>query len=102
MEILKSSGFRWAVFVAIIVAGVLLSTNPAGSIFGMLLCFGLWNTLYVYLVPRSEFAGGVAILVLSMFVFLVALAADWVAVIGLLLFAHGNWHAFIGAARLDE
>lgn len=102
MEILKSSAFRWGVFVGIIATGLVIANNPFGAIIGMLLCFGVWNTIYVYLVPRSQFGGGVAILVLCMFVFLFALASDWVALIGLPLLAHGNWLAFTGAARLDE
>lgn len=89
----------------VVVLGVLsyvLADAWIPSFIGLLILFGVWNLIHLFVVTRTRFVGGLIILLLSLIVFAIATLAPWAALIGLLLFAHGNWLAFISAARLDE
>jgi hypothetical protein len=68
----------------------------------LLILFGLWNALYLLVVPRTRFIGGVLLLVLSGPVLGVGTSVPWVGLLGGLLFGHGSWLALVAAARLDE
>lgn len=102
MEILRTSRFRQAGFGAIIAASIVLPGSIVWTALGLLILFGLWNAVYLFLVPRSRLFGGILLTFVSLFPLGSATSLEWVGVIGLLLFAQGNWLAFIAAARLDE
>lgn len=102
MEALRRSEFRWVVTGAIVVVGVLVPQSTFGTILGLLILFGFWNAIYLFLVPRTRFGGGIFLIILSVFPLATTLDIEWVGVVGALLFAHGNWLAFTAAARLDE
>ena len=102
MELLTQSAFRWGVAGAIVVTSVVLPGSLFGVGLGLLILFGLWNLIYLYLIPRSRLGGGIVLIFLSLFPFSSAGSLPWVTVAGGLLFVHGNWHAFISAARLNE
>jgi len=100
--ILRSSWFRRLGVVAIVLVGVFVAESTAFSIIALLILFGLWNALYLFVVPRARQTGGILIVFLSLIVFAAATESGWPAVIGLALFVQGNWLAFSAAARLDE
>lgn len=102
MEVLKTSEFRWGVLGAIGVASVALSGSTVGVGIGLLILFGLWNLLYLYVIPRARLGGGIVLIYLSLFPLDAAGSLPWVTAVGGLLLAHGCWHAFMSAARLDE
>jgi len=102
MARLNRSLVRWAVLVGILVVSVLFAENPIVTFVLLAILFGLWNVIYLFVIPRARLVGGVAVLLLSVVTFLAAIPAQWVALVAGLLFAHGNWHSFMAAARLDE
>jgi hypothetical protein len=102
MSRLKTARFRRVTIVALLLASIFLTNSPVPAFIFLLLLFGVWNAIYLYVVPRFRQIGGTAILVISVPVFLAGSAAAWVSILGLVLFLHGNWLAFTAAARLDE
>lgn len=81
--------------------GFFVGENPAFSIIGLLFVYVLWLVILELLGEWSRFASGLAIVVLSVPLFFIGLIATWVGAAGLVVFAHGNYRAFTGAARLD-
>jgi len=102
MDALRTSWFRRAGLVAIVLVGVFVANNTGFSVIALLLLFGVWNAIYLFVVPRARQTGGVLILFLSLIVFAAATEAAWATPIGLALFAQANWLAFTAAARLDD
>jgi len=102
MHALRTSWFRRAAVVAIVLVGVFVANNAAFSVIALLILFALWNVVYLFVVPRARQTGGILILFLSLIVFAAATEATWATPIGLALFAQANWLAFTAAARLDE
>ncbi|MEF8813690.1 MAG: hypothetical protein V5A55_07715 [Halovenus sp.] len=93
---------RRGALVGILLASVFLADNPAVAFILLVILFGVWNGIYLFVLPGARLLGGIAVLFLSLFTLLVAIPVNWVALPGGLLFVHGNWHAFLAAARLDE
>ena len=102
MTALRTSRFRRLGVVAIVLVGVFVADATPFAIIVLLILFGLWNALYLFVVPRLRQTGGILIVFLSLIVFAAGTAATWASVIGLALFLQGNWLAFSAAARLDE
>lgn len=88
--------------VGIALVSFFLAENPIVAFILLAILFGVWNGLYLFVLPRTRLFGGVAVLLLSVLTLLIAIPVNWVALPGGLLFVHGNWHAFLAAAHLDE
>lgn len=99
---LNRSSVRRGILAGILLVSVFLAETRIVAFVLLVLLFGLWSGVSRFLVPRSRFLGGIVILFLSLFTFLVAIPVNWVALVAGVLFAHGNWHALTAAARLDE
>ena len=102
MTALRTSRFRRLGVVAIVLVGVFVADATPFAIIALLILFGLWNALYLFVVPRLRQTGGILIVFLSLIVFAAATEAAWATPIGLALFAQANWLAFTAAARLDD
>jgi len=88
--------------VAILLASLFLADEGVVAFIMLVLLFGLWNGIYLLIIPRSRFFGGILVLLLSLFTFIVAIPVGWAALVAGLLFVHGNWHSFLAATRLDQ
>jgi hypothetical protein len=102
MEGLRSGWFQGLSVVSLGALSYAFADVWVVSFIGLLILFGFWNLIYLLVVPRTRFVGGIIILIFSMIVFAIASLAPWTALVGLFLFGHGNWLAFVSAARLDE
>ena len=98
----RTSLFRRAVLVAFIPMSFFLTDSPVFAFIGLLILFGIWNAVVLLLVPRSRFAGGVVLLIVSSMVLGFGMEALWLAALGGVVFVQANWLSFTAAARLDQ
>lgn len=101
-EFHRTSLFRRAAVVAFIPMSIFLTDSPVFAFIGLLILFGIWNAVVLLLVPKSRFAGGVVLLIVSSIVLGFGMDALWLAALGGVVFVQANWLSFTAAARLDQ
>lgn len=102
MEFHRTSRFRRAVVVTFIPISIVLADSTFAAFFGLLILFGIWNAIVLFLVPRSRLAGGIFLLIVSSMVLGFGTDALWLAALGGILFVQANWLSFTAASRLDQ
>ncbi len=99
MNVDRTRLVRWAVLVGTLATGAVLAANPILAGVGLVIAWGLWVAIAKAMASRSRLVGGVAMIVYSFVLALVALIATWFVVFWAVVFAHGTWLALAGAAR---
>lgn len=102
MNVLDNSRFRLLTIGGLGVVSFVFADQWVASFIFLMILFAIWNAIFLLIVPRTRFTGGIVVLFLSMPVLGVGTSAPWVGAIGGLLFVHGSWLALVAAARLDE
>lgn len=99
---LRTSTFRRLGVVGLLLVSVFFAESAVVAFIMLLLLFGIWNGIYLFIVPRTRFVGGIMLLLLGVLVLGIGTIANWIAALGGVLFVQANWLVFIAAARLDE
>lgn len=102
MSVLTDTRFRLLVMGGLGVLSYVFADQWVAAFIFLMILFGVWNVIYLLIVPRTRFTGGIVVLFLSMPVLGLGTSVPWVGLIGGLLFGHGSWLALLAAARLDE